>query len=119
MPQPRDVLPVSGQSQTLLDDSPGVVVLQVEQVLSVLGHLSHTGKDVGALGVRQGHKALLPHGVLLIVDREERARHLGGGGKVALTHGGEDDECCLLDGAIKLTADNGPHPHVCGVKGYH
>jgi hypothetical protein len=94
-------------------------VLQVEQVLHVLGHLSHIGMLVGALGVGHGHKALLPHGVLLIMNQEEHSRHLGGGGEVALTQGGEDDECRLLDGVVELTVDNGTHPWVHEVKGYH
>jgi hypothetical protein len=47
MPQPLDVLLVCSQPQTLLDDGHGGGVLQVEQVLRVLGHFSHTGVEVG------------------------------------------------------------------------
>jgi hypothetical protein len=68
MPEPLGVLLICSQLQTLLDDGPGGVVLQVEQVLHVLGHLSHIDMLVGALGVGHGHKALLPHGVLLIMN---------------------------------------------------
>jgi hypothetical protein len=75
--------------------------------------------EVGALGVRHDHKALLPLGVLLIVNREEHSRYLGGGGKAALTQGGEGDECRLLDDAVKLAVNDGPHPWVCGVERYH
>jgi hypothetical protein len=119
MPQPLGMLPVCGQPQMLLDDGPGDVVLQVEQVLRVLGHLSHTGMEVGALGVGHGHKALLPHRFLLIMNQEERDRHLDGDGEMALIQGGEGDECCLLDGVVELTVDDGPHPWVHGVEGYH
>jgi hypothetical protein len=108
--------------QTLLDDGPGGVVLQVEQVLHVLGHLSHTSVEVGggvALGVGHGHEALLPLGVLLIMIREECGRHLGGGGKAVLRQGDEGDECRLLDGVVELTANDGPHPWAHGVEGYH
>jgi hypothetical protein len=85
MPQPLDVLPVCGQPQMLLDDGLSSAVLQVQQVLHVPGHLSHTGVEVRALRVGHGHKALLPHGVLLIMNQEERGRHLSGGGEAALT----------------------------------
>jgi hypothetical protein len=37
MPQPVGVLPICDQPQTLLDDGPGGVVLQVKQVLRILG----------------------------------------------------------------------------------
>jgi hypothetical protein len=100
MPQPLGVLLVCGQPQTLLDDGPVGIVLQVEQVLCVHGHLSHTGMEVGALRVGHSHKALLPHRVLLITNREERRRHLSSGGEVALTLGGEGDKCHLLDGLL-------------------
>jgi hypothetical protein len=119
MPQSLDVLPICGQPQTLLDDGTGGVVLHVEQVLHVPGHLIHTGAQVGALKVRHGLMVLLPHGVLLIVDLEEHDRHLDGGGEAALTQGSEGDECHLLDGAVELTADDGPHPRLCGVQWYH
>jgi hypothetical protein len=58
------VLFVSSHTQTLLDDGPGSGVLQVERVLSILGHYSQAYMEVGTLGVRYGLKALLPHGVL-------------------------------------------------------
>jgi hypothetical protein len=95
---------------TVLDDGPTGVVLQVEQVPHVLGHHSHTGVEMRTLNIRHSLKALLPHKVLLITDREERDRHLGGGGEAALTQGGDGDVCHLLDGIIKLAADDGSHP---------
>jgi hypothetical protein len=56
------VLIVCGQTHTLLHDSPSGVMLQVEQVLCILGHRSHADAKVRALEVRHGLKALLPHG---------------------------------------------------------
>jgi hypothetical protein len=58
-----------GQMQTVLDDSPGGVVLQVDHVLRVLGQRSHANVEVRALGVGHGLKTLLPHGILLIMNR--------------------------------------------------
>jgi hypothetical protein len=81
LPQPLGVLLVCDQPQTLLDDGLGGVVLQVEQVLNILVHLSHTGVEVGALGVGHNHKVLLPHGVLLIMNQEDHDRHLSSGGE--------------------------------------
>jgi hypothetical protein len=95
---------------TLLDDGPTGVVLQVEQVTHVLAHRSPTGAKVRALEVGQGFKALLPHKVLPITDREKHNRHLGGGGEVALTQEGETDLCHLLDDIVKLAADDGSRP---------
>jgi hypothetical protein len=107
---------ICGQPQTLLDDGPGSVVLQVEQVQHVLSHLSHTSVEVGALRVRHGHNVLLPRGVLLITNRKEHGRYLG---EAALTQGGEGDECHLLDSAVELTAYDGPHPWDHWVERYH
>jgi streptogramin lyase len=42
------------QTRTLHDDSPTGVVLQVEQVPRVLGHLSPTGAEVQACEVNSG-----------------------------------------------------------------
>jgi hypothetical protein len=92
MPQPLGLLPICGEPQALLDDSPGSVVLQVEQVLCIHGHRSHTSAEVGALEVGQGLKALLPYKILLITNWEERDRHLCGSGEVDLTQGREGDE---------------------------
>jgi hypothetical protein len=43
---------VCGQTHTLLHDSPGGVMLQLEQVMHILGHRSHAGVQVRALDVR-------------------------------------------------------------------
>jgi hypothetical protein len=50
------------------------VVLEVEQVLDVLGNQSHPGMEVSALEVGHGLKALLPYGALLIPNREKHDR---------------------------------------------
>jgi hypothetical protein len=102
----------------LLDDGPGKVVLQVERVLHVLSHHSHTDMEVRTLGVGHGHKVLLPYGVPLITNQEERNWHLRGSGEVALTQGGEGDMCHLLNGVVELTADDGSHPWLHRVEGY-
>jgi hypothetical protein len=52
----------------------GGVVLQVEQVLHVLGHHSHHDAEAGALEVRHGLKMLLPYVVLLIPNQSGEAR---------------------------------------------
>jgi hypothetical protein len=75
--------------------------------------------EVGALEVGHDLMALLLYGVLLITKREERDMHLYGSGEVALTQGGEGDECRLLNGVIELAADDGPYPRLHGVEGYH
>jgi hypothetical protein len=48
------------QTCTLLPGCPGVVVLEVEQVLHVLGQRSHLGMEVRALEVGHDLKTLLP-----------------------------------------------------------
>jgi hypothetical protein len=67
-----------------------------------------------------GHslEVLLPHGILLIVDREERDQHVGGGGEAALTQYSESRVCHLLDGVVKLTAADGSLPQRRRVQGY-
>jgi hypothetical protein len=119
MPQLLSVLPVCGQPQTLLDDGPDGFVLHVEHVLYVLGHRRHTNMEVGGLGVRHSLKTLLPYGVLLVTNQQEHDRHLYSSGETALMQGGGGDECHLHDGAIKLTANDGPHPRLYRVGGYH
>jgi hypothetical protein len=53
---------VRHQTRTLLPGCPGGVVLEVEQVLHVLGHRGHLGVEVRALEVGHGLKTLLPYG---------------------------------------------------------
>jgi hypothetical protein len=104
------VLLVCGHTHALLDDSSGEVVLQVEQVLHALEHCSHNGVEVRALEVGHGLKVLLPYGIPLITNREERDLHLLSSSEVALTQGGECDLHRLLDDVVKLGADDNPHP---------
>jgi hypothetical protein len=59
------------------------VVLQVEQVPHVLGHLCRTGTEVRTGEVPHDLQALSPLGLLLMVDQEERDRCVGGGGEAA------------------------------------
>jgi hypothetical protein len=68
------VLLICGQMHMLLHVDPGGVVLQVEQVLCILGHCNHPGAEVGALEVRHGLKMLLSYRVLLILNQEKRDR---------------------------------------------
>jgi hypothetical protein len=75
MPQPPNLscggggtLPVHCQTHTLLPDCPHGVVLEVEQVLHVLGQRSHPSMEVRVLEVGHGLKMLLPYGVLLILN---------------------------------------------------
>jgi hypothetical protein len=79
------VLIVCGRMHMLLQDSPGGVMLQVEQVLCIIGHHSQASIEVRALLVRHILKALLPHRIFLILNREKHVRHCGGSGEVALT----------------------------------
>jgi hypothetical protein len=57
------------QTRMLLPGYPGGIVLEVEQVWGVLGQRSYPNMEVRALEVRHGLKALLPYGVLLILNR--------------------------------------------------
>jgi hypothetical protein len=70
---------------TLLGDNPASVVLQVEQVPRVLTHLSGTGTEVWAGEVTHGLEVLLPLGLILIQNWEERIRCVGDGGEATLT----------------------------------
>jgi hypothetical protein len=85
MPQLLDVLLKRAQVQTLLDDGPGSAGLQVKHVLRVPNQRSHASVEVRALGVGHNLKTLLPHMILLVMDRKERDWHHGGVGEAALT----------------------------------
>jgi hypothetical protein len=91
---------ISCHTQALLDDSPGSGVLQVERVLSILGHCSHAYVEVKTLRIGYGLKALLPHGVSLVVNRKERDWHRGGVTKATPTQGSAGDLCRLLDDVV-------------------
>jgi hypothetical protein len=99
--------------QTLLDDGPGSTGLQVKHVLHVSGQRNHADEEVRALGVGHGLKTLLPHWILLVMNRKERDWHHGGVGEAALTQGGECDLCHQLD------PNDGCHPRLRQVEGYH
>jgi hypothetical protein len=60
-------------------------MLEVEQVLHVPGQRSHPGVEVRALKVGHGLKALLPYGVLLILNREKRDRQCCCSGEAVLS----------------------------------
>jgi hypothetical protein len=75
----------------LLPGCPRGVVLEVEQVLHVLGQRSHPSKEVRGLEVEHGLKTLLPYGVLLILNREKHNKQCCSSGEVVLTQGGESD----------------------------
>jgi hypothetical protein len=119
MPQLLDMLLKRARVQTLLDDGPSSAGLQVKHVLHVPSQRSHAGMEVRALGVGQDLKTLLPHMILLVTNRKERDWHCGSVGEVALTQGGECDLCRLLDGLIQLDPDDGCHPWLRWIEGYH
>jgi hypothetical protein len=98
---------VRRQTCTLLPDRPDGVVLEVKQVLDVPSEQSHPDREVRALEVRHGLKALLPYGVLLILNREKCDRQCCCSGEAVLAQGGEGD-----------VRHDGPRPRLCGVKGY-
>jgi hypothetical protein len=75
---------VRHQTRTLLPGYPCGVVLEVEQVLRVLGQRSHPTVEVRALEVGHSLKTLLPYGVLLIPNREKRDRQCCSSGEAVL-----------------------------------
>jgi hypothetical protein len=105
--------------QTLPNDGPASAGLQVKYVLRVPSQHSHASVEVRALGVGHGLKTLLSYRILLVMDRKERDWHRGGVGEAAHTQGGECDLCHLLDGLIQLDPDDGSHPWLHWVEGYH
>jgi hypothetical protein len=87
--------------------------------LRVPSQSSHAGVEVRALRVGHSLKALLPHRILLVIDWKEHDWNRGGVSEAALTQGGECDLCHLLDGLIQLDPDDGCHPRLRRVEGYH
>jgi hypothetical protein len=83
-------------------------VLEVEQVLHLSGQQSHPGMEVRALEVIHGLKALLPYGVLLILNREKRNRQCCCSGEVVSTQGGEGDVHHHLNAGVRLAANGRP-----------
>jgi hypothetical protein len=71
--------------------------------------------EVRALEVGHGLKALLPYGVLLILNREKHDRQYCSSGEVVLAQGSESDVCHHLNTSVRLAAIEGPRPRLCGV----
>jgi hypothetical protein len=94
-------------------------VLDVEQVLRILGQRSHPGVEVRAFEVGHGLKTLLPYGVLLIPNREKRNRQCCSSGEAVLSQGGESHVCHQLNADVGLAVDDGLRPQLCEVEGYH
>jgi hypothetical protein len=125
MPQPPNLssggggaLLVRRQMRMLLLGCPHGVVLEVEQVLCILGQRSHPGMEVRALEVGHCLKMLLSYGVLLILNREKRDRQCCSSGEVVLAQGGESDVCHQLNAGVRPAADDRPRPWLHGVEGY-
>jgi hypothetical protein len=105
--------------RTLLPGCPDGVVLEVEQVLRILGQRSHPGLEVRALEVGHNLKMLLPYGVLLILNREKCYRQCCSSGEAVLGQGGESHVRHQLNVGVGLAADDRPRPRLHGVEGYH
>jgi hypothetical protein len=103
----------------LSHDGPVSACLQVKHVLRVPSQCSHASVEVGPLRVGHNLKALLPHRILLVMDRKERDWHRGSVGEAGLTQGGECELCRLLVGLIQLNTDDSCHPGLHRVEGYH
>jgi hypothetical protein len=72
--------------------------------------------EVRTVRVGYGLKALLAHRVSLIANWKYGDWHRSSVTKATPTQGSEGDLCRLLDGAVKLNADDGCHPWLCRVK---
>jgi hypothetical protein len=125
MPQPLKITGSGGgtllirhQARMLLHACPGGVVLEVEQVLRVPSQQSHPGVKVRTLEVIHSLKALLPHGVLLILNREKRDKQCCYSGNAVLAQGGEGNVRHPLNAGVRLATDDGPRPWFSGVEGY-
>jgi hypothetical protein len=92
----------------LLHDGPGGVVLEVKQVLHVPSQRSHPHVEVRALKIGHGLKALLPYGVLLILNREKCDRQCRCSCEAVLTQGGEGDVHHHVNTSVVLAIDDGP-----------
>jgi hypothetical protein len=64
--------------------------------------------EVRALEVRDNLKALLPHRVLLITNREKHDRQCYNSSEAVLAQGGESDVRHHLNTGVRLAADDGP-----------
>jgi hypothetical protein len=108
MPQPLNLvgggsgtLLVRHQMRTLLPGCFGCVVLEVT-----------------ALEVGHGLKTLLPYRFLLIPNQEKRDRQCCSSSEAVLAQGGESQVRHQLNAGVRLDADDGPRPWLCGVEGY-
>jgi hypothetical protein len=126
MPHPLNLMGGGGgtllihrQTRTLLPGHPGDVVLEVEQVLHIPDKRSHLDVEVRALEVRHGLKALLPYGVLLILNQEKRDRQCCCSDEAVLAQGGESDVRYHLNASVRLAVDDRPRSQLRGVEGYH
>jgi hypothetical protein len=99
---------VRHQTCTLLHSCLGGVVLEVEQVLCVLGQRSHPDVEVKALEVGHGLKTLLPYGVLLIPNWEKRDKQCYSSGEAVLAQGGESHVRHQLNAGVRLAVDDRP-----------
>jgi hypothetical protein len=77
-------------------DGPTSARLQLKHVPRVPGQCSHARVEVGPLGVGHGLKALLPHGILLVMDRKERGWHRDSVGATGLTQAAVDRSIPIL-----------------------
>jgi hypothetical protein len=68
---------------------------------------------------KHGSEGLLPHRILLILNREKRDRQCCSSGEVVLGQRGESPVCHQLNAGVGLAAANGPRPWLHGVEGYH
>jgi hypothetical protein len=94
-------------------------MLKVEQLLCVPGQRCHPSVEVRALDVGHSLKMLLPYEVLMILNQEKRDRQCCSSGEVVHAQGGESHVRHQLNAGVKLAADDGPRPRLCGVEGYH
>jgi hypothetical protein len=75
--------------------------------------------EVRTLEVGHGLKMLLPYRVLLISNQEKRNKQCYSSDEVVLAQGGESHVRHQLNAGVRLTADDGPRPQLCGIEGYH
>jgi hypothetical protein len=125
MPQPLNLscggggtLLIRCQTRMLLSDCLSGVVLEIEQVMCVLGQQSHPDVEVRALDIGHSLKTLLPYEVLLIPNREKHDRQCCSNGEAVLTQGGESYVRHQLNAGVGLSVDDGPRPRLHGIKGY-
>jgi hypothetical protein len=89
-------------------DGPSGVVLEVEQVLHVPSQRSHPCVEVRALEIRYGLKALLPYGVLLILNQEKCDRQCRCSCEAVHAQGGEGNVRHHFNVGAGLTTNDGP-----------